>query len=232
MIVGTTYYDHQVSGLSKYNAAILFQPGRREVQAYYKLHLVPFGEYVPLVKTFPPIRILTPYRDDHIPSLDSGKRPRWLDWDGLRLAVAICFEDTLPHVVRSVIGQVPDGRTPDVLVNQTNDGWFYGSSEHEAHLAISVFRSIEHRVPLLRAANTGISAVVDGNGRVLAQIQPTKEGVLTHSVPLDDRTALYTRVGDWLPILASVLSLVVFPLSFVLSRRTSSPNHPGLPNAE
>jgi apolipoprotein N-acyltransferase len=232
VLIGTTYYDHRVDRLNKYNGAVLISPGTRDVQVYFKLHLVPFGEYVPLLETFPAICILTPYRDDRIPSLDCGEVPRWIDLDGLRLAVAICFEDTLPQVVRPLMAEAPDDHQPDVLINQTNDGWFYGSSEHEAHLATGIFRAVEHRVPIARAVNTGISAVIDGNGRVLEQLPATQEGILTAMVPLDDRVALYTRWGDWLPILASLATAAILPISLFFPNRALSPNLADLPKTE
>ena len=89
----------------------------------------------------------------------------------------------MPHVVRRFFREAPDGRQPDVLLNLSNDGWFHGSSEHDMHLAVSVFRAVENRVPLARAVNTGISAIIDGNGRVLERLPKLKEGVLAGDRP-------------------------------------------------
>jgi apolipoprotein N-acyltransferase len=218
MMVGTVVYDFRVGGRNRYNAAVLFEPGESTVQAYRKMHLVPFGEYVPLIRTFPWLTYLTPYRGSRTPSLSFGERPAWLDQGPWRYAVAICFEDTLPQVVRPLIADVPDGRPPDVLVNQSNDGWFHDSTaEHVMHLACSVFRAVEHRIPLARSANTGISAVVDGNGRIVSQLETGTEaamidGVLIENVPLDPRSGLYTRWGDWLPIGCLAITLGGLPL--------------------
>ena len=84
---------------------------------------------------------------------------------------------------------------PDVLINLSNDGWFHGSAELDMHLAIGVFRAVEHRVPLARAVNTGFSALVDGNGEIRASLPKESEGVLSVTVPLDDRTSLLHRMG-------------------------------------
>lgn len=226
MMIGTTLYDHRPDGFGRYNAAILIEPGRSTIQEYSKIHLVPFGEYVPLIETVPAIRMFTPYRDDYIPNLNFGPGPRWIDFQGLRIAVAICFEDTVPQVVGPLMRDTPDRQPPDLLINQSNDGWFYGSSEHRTHLAISVFRAVEYRVPLARSVNTGISAMVDGNGRILAEVPETTEGVLHAVVPLDDRDSLYRRTGDWLPILASGFSLFVLPGPFLV-RRFAAHRDPG-----
>ena len=99
------------------------------------------------------------------------------------------------------------------MLNLSNDGWFHGSSEHDMHLAISVFRAVENRVPLARAVNTGISALIDGNGRVLDALPKLTEGVLTGTVPLDDRTSLYSAWGDWLGLFCLAVSIGLLPLA-------------------
>ncbi len=218
MLVGSLFYDHRSDGLSRYNAAILFQPGAATIQTVNKLHLVPFGEYVPLIETFPWLVRLTPYNGSHIPSLRFGQGPGWMDLGPYRLAAAICFEDTVPHVVRRFFHESKDGRHPDLLVNLSNDGWFHGSSEHEMHLAVSVFRSVENRVPLVRAANTGVSAIVDGNGRVLQSLPTLKQDVLIGEAPLDDRSSLYSSWGDWFGQTCLAVTIGLVPLSFFRSR--------------
>jgi len=110
------------------------------------------------------------------------------------------------------------------VLNISNDGWFRGSSEHDIHLATSVFRAIENRVPLARAVNTGVSALVDGNGRVIAALPKITEGVLSVTVPLDDRVTLYSEWGDWLGITCLTLTLTLIPaclLQTVRSRRSA-----------
>lgn len=223
MLVGTTTYDFRPGKLDRYNSATLLEPGVATARSYHKIHLVPFGEYVPLISTFPWLTALTPYRNGHVPSLTFGGGPSWFDRGGLRFASAICFEDTVPQVVRRLFAEVPDGHPPDILFNLSNDGWFawqddagvtHGSSEHEMHLAVSVFRAVEHRVPLARSANTGISAVVDGNGRVVARLESGKEGVLVASVPLDPRTGAYTRLGDWVGLGSLAVTIGLAPLAW------------------
>lgn len=215
MLVGSITSGHQVDGFSKYNSAILFLPGVKSEQSFHKMHLVPFGEYVPLIEMFPWLTILTPYHGGHIPSLRFGPEPIWLALGPYELAPAICFEDTVPHVVRRFFREAPDGRHPDLVVNLSNDGWFRGSSEHDMHLAVSVFRCIENRVPLARAANTGVSAIVDGNGRVVASLPKLKEDVLSEVVPLDDRASFYSRWGDWLGQLCLAITIGLIPLAYL-----------------
>lgn len=221
MVVGSLTYDFRPGGMNRYNSAILFEPGKTGVQSYHKLHLVPFGEYVPLIATFPWLTAFTPYRDGHIPSLAFGSRPDWFDAGRYRYATAICFEDTVPQVTRRLFAEVKDGPPPDVLLNLSNDGWFAfeddsgvvrGTSEHQMHLAASVFRAVEHRVPLARAANTGISSVVDGNGRIIAELPAGKEDILIADVPLDPRTGLYTTLGDWVGLGCLAITIGLIPM--------------------
>lgn len=232
MMVGISTCHFRPGGLNRYNAAMLLEPGKTTTQSYHKLHLVPFGEYVPLLQTFPWLTGLTPYRNGYVPSLTFGGVPSWFEQGRYRYATAICFEDTVPQVTRRLFAEIPDGRSPDVLLNLSNDGWFttqdennvvHASSEQEMHLAGSVFRAVEHRVPLARAANTGISAVIDGNGKVIASLPGAKEDVLVAMVPLDPRTGLYTRWGDWVGLFCLAVTIGLIPLAWSRGGRELKP---------
>jgi apolipoprotein N-acyltransferase len=233
MVVGALLYDYSRNGLSRFNAAILFEPGVASVQTYSKLKLVPFGEYVPLVDMFPWLTVLTPYRGETIPSLAFGTAPRWFDFKGYRLAVAICFEDTIPQVTRRFFAEAPDGRKPDLLLNLSNDGWFHWSEELEMHLAVSVFRAVENRVPLARAVNTGISALIDGNGRIQARLPRRTQQVLVGVAMLDDRVAMYTFWGDWLgqACLVATTTALLLGIAKAVAGRRRGPAAGSLPKA-
>jgi apolipoprotein N-acyltransferase len=218
MLVGSIFYDHKPGSMDKYNSAILFEPHRAAIRFYHKMHLVPFGEYVPFIGSMPWLTALTPYRGERIPSLSFGRQPISLPLGRYRLAVSVCFEDTIPQVIGRFFQVEPDGHQPDVLINLSNDGWFRGSPELEMHLAIGVFRAIEHRVPLARAVNTGLSALVDGNGEIRDALAQNADGVLSVTVPLDDRTTWYSRWGDWLGLSCFAVSIGLVPLG--LFRRT------------
>lgn len=219
MLVGSLHYDHRPDGMGKYNAAILFEPSVRTIRSYNKIHLVPFGEYIPFVEAMPWLRVFTPYRDGYIPSLTFGHEPTVISFGPYRLAIGICFEDTVPHVIRRLFREpVPGGAQPDMLINLSNDGWFHGSSELDMHLAVSVFRTIEHRVPLARAVNTGISALIDGNGEIRDTLPRQTESVLHVAVPLDDRTSNYTVLGDWLGLSCLAVTIGLVPMSVLRSR--------------
>ncbi len=222
MLVGAILYDHRPDRLCKYNTAILFEPLVQTVQAYNKIHLVPFGEFIPFLDTLPWLTIFTPYRNGYVPTLTFGNDPLILALGPYRLAIGICFEDTVPHVIRRFFHESAAGRQPDMLINLSNDGWFHGSSELDMHLAVSVFRTIEHRVPLARAVNTGISALIDGNGEIRDTLPRLTESVLNVNVPLDDRTSLYTALGDWLGTTCLAVTIGLVPLG--LLRRRDKPS--------
>jgi apolipoprotein N-acyltransferase len=218
MLVGAILYDHRPDHFNKFNSAILFEPLVRSVQAYHKIHLVPFGEFIPFLDTLPWLTVFTPYRNGYVPTLNFGKDPLIFALGAYRMAVGICFEDTVPHVIRRFFHEAGGGGQPDMLINMSNDGWFHGSSELDMHLAVSVFRTIEHRVPLARAVNTGISALIDGNGEIRDTLPRLTENVLNVNVPLDDRTSLYTDWGDWLGTTCLAVTIGLVPLGFVRRR--------------
>jgi apolipoprotein N-acyltransferase len=218
MLVGALYYDHRPGGFSKYNSALLFEPTVEAIQAYHKIHLVPFGEFIPFLDTMPWLTIFTPYRNGYVPMLTFGQDPIVLSLGPYRMAIGICFEDTVPHVIRRFFRGRPDGRQPDMLINLSNDGWFHGSSELDMHLAVSVFRTIEHRVPLARAVNTGISALIDGNGEIRDTLPRLTERVLSVTVPLDDRTSNYTVLGDWLGMFCLAVTIGLLPMGLLWRR--------------
>jgi apolipoprotein N-acyltransferase len=156
-----------------------------------KAHLVPFGEYVPAPFEHL-IGKLGLRQFVAIPGGFSAARQRTtLRIAGLPLAAPlICYEAIFPGAV------TPGGTRPGFLLNLTNDGWFGRSTGPHQHLAQARLRAIEEGLPLVRAANTGISAVFDGYGRVLGQLGLGEEGVLDTGLPQLVVPTLYSRVGD------------------------------------
>ena len=170
------------------------------------MHRVMFGEYVPWADRFPWLRRLTPLGDD----LSAGRAPAMFTLGRLRIAPNICYETVLSHVIRGQINALAArGEEPNVLVNLTNDGWFWGSSELDMHLACGVFRAVECRKPLLIAANTGFSAWIDGDGCILRQGKRRAADSLLAEVRLDQRTSWYLVHGDWLAGLCLAACMVL-----------------------
>jgi len=191
MLLGVNTHHIGSQRETAHNSAVLvFKDGRME-GPYHKMHLVLLGEYVPLGNRWPWLYDLTPMQG----GLTPGKRPVSLDFGQLRLSPNVCYETVVPHVIRRQVKELVDrGEEPDVLVNLTNDGWFWGSTELDMHLVCGVFRAVECRKPLLVAANTGISAHVDADGRIIAR------GPRRHNDPQPEPTLSEEQRGrreDW-----------------------------------
>ena len=164
---------------------------------YYKNHLVMFGEYVPFAQWFPIIKKLSPIGG----GISAGTEFETITDNGVCIAPSICFETTIPHFIRRQINSLSEsGSEPDAMVNMTNDGWFYGTSCLDLHLACNVFRAVEMRKKHLVCANTGFSAEIDSCGR-LVQIGPRRESaVIRAEVKPILRSSCYRQIGDLLPI--------------------------------
>ncbi|MFM7109493.1 MAG: apolipoprotein N-acyltransferase [Planctomycetaceae bacterium] len=153
-------------GWESFNAALFLEAAGKPLACYDKMHPVMFGEYVPFADRFPFLYRLTPLPG----GLTAGRRPVAVEIAGRHVAPTICYETALPGAIRSLVRTLEvAGERPDVIVNLTNDGWFWGSSELDMHLVASVFRAVEVRTPIVIAANTGFSAAIDGCGRLLAR---------------------------------------------------------------
>jgi apolipoprotein N-acyltransferase len=152
-----------VTGVRNYNCGLFLDPQGAPLGCYEKMYPVLFGEYVPLADRFPWLYKLTP-----LPAgLTAGMSPLAVEVAGFEVAATICYETTLPRAIRMMVRSLSEQRKrPDVIANLTNDGWFWGSSELDMHLAAAVLRAVEVRTPIVVAANTGISAWIDGSGRV------------------------------------------------------------------
>lgn len=198
--------------LDRYNSSLLIAADGTPIDRYDKSHLVPFGEYVPLFETLPFLKVFAPYAGDALNMLTAGTRFTHFHIPTAKGPVSfgclICYESAYAHLARQYVS---GAESPvDFLVNQSNDGWFRCTQEHEQHLAICRFRAIECRRALVRAVNMGISAIIDSNGRVIALPKPTWEeskglmAVVSAPVPIDHRTTMYARTGDWLPWLCWV----------------------------
>lgn len=255
IIAGGTYVgrvlvndDGYLIPLERRNTAYFFEPtGVMSDLRYDKVHLVPFGEYVPFKETIPPLYRffmwfspydydynLVPGGDDQLtvfnldPPPASASRPASAPATqlnetelraagGARFVVPICFEDADPRLVARMFDG--EGRKrADFIVNITNDGWF-SQPQLSQHLQIARFRSIENRVPTARSVNTGISAFIDSVGRVYQRLPAHVEGTLTATLALDPRLTIYTRIGDAFAIACTIVTAIIAGWAFVRARR-------------
>ncbi len=169
-----------------FNAVEVLQ-GERVVAFYDKVHLVPFGEYLPFETLLRPLGVT-----HLVPGIwDRGTGPRRLSAPGLPpMAPLICYEAIFPG--ESV---EPGGQRPQWLLNVTNDGWFGATTGPWQHFAQARLRAIEEGLPLVRVANTGVSAIVDPYGRILEELPLGVEGVLDGRLPKPAPLTLFARYG-------------------------------------
>lgn len=199
--LGTATWEFSDGQPHRYNTALLVDSQGDILGRYYKMHPVIFGEYVPFGDLVPALYRLFPLPN----GLTPGRRAVAWNVNGWRLSPSICFESTMPHLIRRhVVELTRRGRPPDVLINLTNDGWFWGSSILDMHLNCAIFQAIQLRRPVLVAANTGFSAWIDGNGIVRAKGPRRATGVCLAEVVPDGRSSGYMRWGD-LPAAACAL---------------------------
>ncbi|MDP8261168.1 MAG: apolipoprotein N-acyltransferase [Candidatus Kappaea frigidicola] len=174
-----------------YNSAVLFSKQGKVLNVYDKIHLVPFGEYIPLKGV---LGFLYGYYE--IANFSKGEIHTIFNLDNANFGVLICFEDVFESLVRTFVS-----RGADFMINITNDAWFYESAEPRQHLSASVFRAIENRVSFVRAANTGISGFIDPYGRIISKVNKSGkqiciEGFATADIPLVSQRSFYNRFGN------------------------------------
>lgn len=200
----------------RYNSVFAYDAKGAQAPVHYaKIHLVPFGEYIPWIRSSSLLKelfinYLSPYPFDY--SLIPGSNPTAFDvqlptpdtgkTEPLRVATPICFEDVVGRVTR-MLSYGPQGeKRADVLVNLTNSAWYPESHQQPQHLQIAVFRSIENRLPTARSVNYGISGFIDSVGRVGPVVKvdgrsTNVPGYAYATVRLDSRQTLWGAWGEW-----------------------------------
>ncbi len=193
LIFGGPAYETVAGQTRFFNRAYLLAPGGAAPGSYDKVHLVPFGEYVPLKKMLFFIDRLVAAAGD----FRAGTRVEPLRFGPLRAGVLICFEAIFPELAAA---QVAGGA--NLLVNLTNDAWFGMTSAPHQHLAMSVFRAVETRRWLVRAANTGISALIGPSGEIRSRSDLFSRQVLSGRIHLSQPgLSFYARHGDLFALL-------------------------------
>src|SRR6266576_3602920 len=207
------------------DAALLVSDGGERMQVYRKVHLVPFGEYVPGRYRVP---LLARIVGDQVPGdFTAGKEYTvfGLTNSDVQVAPLICFEDTLGELARRFL--LPSETNPgaNLLVDITNDGWFLHSGGSHQHLANAIFRCVETRRPMARAANTGVTCFINEFGRVTQLLRDDTastftEGVLTGAIkiPTEHELTFYTRHGELFAKVCAAITAVAILMVFGLRR--------------
>jgi apolipoprotein N-acyltransferase len=215
VIIGADRYDSARETL--YNSALLLGRDGRMIGSYDKVRLLAFGEYIPGVGTFPWLKKFLPaglgqFTAGAGPGLMKLEEPADQTW---AIGPAICYEDILPGYLRQI-----GALHPNLLVNLTVDSWYGARAEPWEHLALAVFATVELRVAMVRAVNSGVSALIDPNGRLVVKTyanDPYREpraadGVLVAAPRMAGADTVYVRWGSWFPLLClAALALMLIP---------------------
>src|SRR5690606_12526237 len=182
-----------------YNTAYLTDANGEILGTYDKTFLLMFGEYLPFGDRFPILYELSPNSG----RFTKGEHKQPLTLDAMRISTLICYEDVLPRFTRSAVREA----RPNLLVNITNDAWFGDTQEPYIHLAMAKLRAVEHHRALVRATNSGVSAIVSPTGEIVEQSGLLERASLRASVPLLDDRTLFERLGSWPAVLSLFLGL-------------------------
>ena len=199
-----------------YNAIQVVAQGGEILDSYDKVHLVPFGEYLPFSGLLHRLGI---EQFVSIPGgFDPGARQRLMNVPGLpTVAPVICYEAIFSG---AILPSLPDQIAPGLILNLTNDSWFGKTPGPYQHFAQARLRAIEEGLPLVRAANTGISAIVDPFGRIVAELPLGVENVLDGPLPNRIAAPPFGRFHDFVPgVLSGLMLTIVFFLKFQVTRR-------------
>ncbi len=190
-------YEQQDESLRYYNTAYFLDNKCAEVGRYDKIHLVPFGEYVPMKPLFNFVEAISKDVSDFQP----GSAYTTVPLAGRPAATIICYEAVFPQLARAFVR-----RGAELLINLTNDGWYGNTAAPYQHLAMARWRAVENRRFLLRATNSGISAVIDPCGRIQVRSRLQQEDICTgHFGFVADQT-VYCRYGDAFVFLCVIIS--------------------------
>ena len=183
------------------NSALLIDQDKKIRDIYHKVHLVPFGEYMPFqgfLSKLPFMKIVT----GDI-GFESGKEINSIYTKVGNARIAICYEIIFPEEIN------PNNEKLDLIINITNDAWFGNSSGPFQHFNSSRFRAIEQGIPVFRSANTGISAIIDPYGRIIDKIGLDKKGSIFSPLPKKTMETYYSKVGDFLFFGVLILTLLI-----------------------
>jgi len=239
VLLGDDFYlltgleDSSLEGDEIYNTVTLMRGSTESYQMHHKTHLVPMGEYIPFRGRFPLFEWIGGGLIENDFVAGDSYEPLLLEKDGVTIGIIplICFEDTMGRLTRRFVREAPQ-----LIVNVTNDGWFYESAESMQHFHNAIIRCIEVRRPMIRAANTGVSAFIDERGSVferdsrdrhprILRDEATGSTFIRGSLPaeveidLHPPTTVYARIGDAPSVALGLFALFAAGLRWLMRRR-------------
>lgn len=191
LLMGTPHTEYSPER-KIYNAAFLLSPDGKEVDKYYKMHLVPVSEYFPMKRYLPESwqELITGVSD-----WDSGHEPTIFSMSPAKFGLVICFESVFPGIFRKAVD-----KGVNLMGIITNDAWFEGTYAALQHFSMAPFRAVENRVSVFRCANYGVSCIIDPWGRIIQRLEPKdEEKYIVNDISLHEGGTFYTRHGDYLP---------------------------------
>jgi len=209
-LIGAPSFELRGKQTHYFNSAYLVGPGSEVLGKYDKAHLVPYGEYTPFKEYLPFLGKIV----EHVGDFKPGVKGQTLDMQGRKLGIQICYEIIFPALARAMVQN-----SAGLLITITNDAWYSTTAGPYQHFSLAVFRAVENRRALARAANTGISGFVDPAGRVLASTPLMEEAAVVRELPLLDTATVYTRFGDVFGAACLGIALVAAIRAWLLARR-------------
>ena len=208
IIAGTIGIEHTGNPNRRpeiYNSAAVIAPNGAWIDRYDKIHLVPFGEYVPFATLISFAQALT----REVGTFSRGHHREPLTLGNMKVGVFICYESIFPSEVREFAHN-----GGEVLVNISNDSWFGDTGAPRQHLNMARMRAVENNRWLLRDTNSGITAVIDPYGRIVAEAPRHERVELQGAFGLEESTTFYTRHGDWFSFLCAIITLTALLLRY------------------
>jgi len=211
ILFGSPSYTERKKDITLFNSAYLISPEKKVLGQYDKIHLVPFGEYVPLKK----LLFFVDKMVTGIGNFGSGTEYTVFSIPDAKLSVLICFEVIFPDLVRRFVKA-----GAEFLVNITNDAWFGKSAASYQHISMVVFRAVENRRPTIRAANTGITGIIDSRGKIISQTDIfVRDKIIGNIFPEKNYRTFYTLYGDIFAIAILFCTIVYGGFNFYRGKR-------------
>ena len=212
LLFGSPAYEQRNGQPVLLNSGIMIDPTGKTVARGDKIHLVPFGEYVPMRSIFPFISKIVVGIGDFSP----GEYAKPLPAGKAEAGLLVCYEAIFPELAREYVNN-----GANILVNITNDAWFGNSSAPYQHLSIAVLRAVETRTPLIRAANTGITAIVDQNGHIRSMTNLFEETLKTGYITPGTADSFYLKTGDIVARLCVTLMILITLIAWFRLRKNA-----------
>ena len=200
LLTGSVDKEITEEGISRvYNGSLLIRPDGT-LETYHKIHLVPFGEYIPLSWKYPLLKKLNFGQGN----FDHGQKYTVFELDSVNFSNLICYESSFPQQVRKFIKE-----GARLITIETNDAWFGRTSGPYQHYDLAILRAVENRVPIARSANTGISGFIKLSGRSFNKIPFNQRGIVKGILPIPTEISFYARYGDLFTLLCIISTIII-----------------------